>query len=177
MFISSRCSVEVDGHISSKVPEERGSSLDFNLTSGSCIEVVESGLEVLSQVILSSLALETHVGAQDLISSHFSFHRSKNETTSGFSFGCRLFESVVLVHGPHKLIAASPFNVELLGNGPRIGTEMLLTLEIIPVSGEARVRMVLVPLGGDVPVLVEFDSLAACSCHHNQSNRFHFIIL
>ena len=102
-----------DLHVSGEVSEEAWHSLGLDEALCSSIKVIESCLEVLINIVLSSLAFEPQMRLEDFISGWEGILWLEDELSSWLSIISGGLSGVLVIHGPHELVATLSLNIEL----------------------------------------------------------------
>ena len=101
-------SVEDDLHVGAEESEESGHSVGGNFSLISGVKVIPGLSEVLIEIVVSGLSLESHMGLEDLLRGHSSGDWVEVEITSWlFGFLISSLHSVLLDHGSHEEIVSN----------------------------------------------------------------------
>ena len=152
-----------DLHASGEVSEEAAHSFGLDVSETGGVEMIESGLEVSSHIVISSLTGESEMGSEDLIAWWLCVLWLENELASFLTCGSRRFSGVLAIHGPHELVTAGTLDVELGWKGSLIGSEMLSSGKVVPTCWETWMRAVCIPDSGDTTVV-------GLKCHGRDSS-------
>ena len=141
--------MEGDLHVSAEesVEARHSSGLDSAISSG--VEVLPGLIEVLGQVVLSLLTMESKMGSDDLISSLLGVGILEDKASGWLSLWSGLLDGILGNHRVHELIVTGAWSIEVGWHLSVVLTEAFESLKVIVVSLVTRVRMLLVPLGGD----------------------------
>ena len=162
VYLHRRGSVQIDLHVASEVAVEAGHAVGLDVAIVGGIEVLEALVEVFVQVVFGILALEAQMRVEDLVGSHLGLRGLEHELTGRLAIRGGELERVVVNHGPHEHVIAGVGTTEILRNLPIVLAEALKTLEVVVAGLEARMRIVLVPHGGDrVLRIVELEGSGA----------------
>ena len=142
-----------NSHASCEVSEEAAHSVCLDVALACGVEVVESSLQILVNIVVSSLSGQAEVSLQDLSGGCVGILDFENELTGLLALSGGHLSCVLAEHGPHELVTSGSLDVELSWELSRVSSEVLTAFVVIPSSWETWVRVVLVPLGCNTTVV------------------------
>lgn len=156
--------VEIDGHVTAKHTHELAHPGGIDPAIWLVVEVVPGVIEMGGQVVIGLLSVQIHMGSNHFARGGHSIWLLQDEVAGFFTALVAelldlggLLGGILLEHGPHELVVALAWAIEVLGDLSLVVSETFPSLVLVHPCWESWVLLILGPGGGNVWVASDLE--------------------